>query len=655
MQNLKYILLSVFMAIACILSAQDYSTKETVSKKVLKCYDKAQIYNHAEQFPKAIEQLNKTLEKDPFFIDAKILRASLYGVTGQLELAAKEFEAVTQLAPDYMPRVWYELAITEMDLQWYEKAAGHFETYLESDAKSKVRRQKAERHLVNAQFAAEAITNPVPFDPINLGSAINTESQEYLPSLTADGTRLVFTARVGNQEDFYYSEIQDHEWQPRQPLSKINTPQNEGAQCISADGRLLIFTRCDSRAGMGGCDLYFSAYEYGEWSEPKKIPGNINTAAWEGQPSLSANRQTLYFASDRNGSIGQRDLWKSQWLGNRWGDPINLGPEINTPYNDQCPFIHPDDQTLYFCSDGHPGMGGIDLYFAKKDTSGAFSKPVNLGYPINTPANEGTLSVSINGQMAFFASDKLSSDTNRNSVIAGKASSSLNIDIFEFRLHEAAQPEPVTYLKAKVVDSRSRRGIQVVAEISDVESGETMDIKRSDEKGSFLVCLPAGKDYALHISKEKYLFHSENFSLKDPTSIDEPYLLYIELQPVPEKIITPDSTAQEAIILKNVFFETGSANLKNSSTAELERLAGLLINNPDLKIQINGHTDNVGSETDNLQLSENRAKAVYDFLISKGIEIARLRYKGFGESQPIADNESESGRKMNRRTEFVVW
>lgn len=651
----KIILLFFLTMVTSQVAGQEFTTKTTTSKKALKYYDKAQTFNRSEQFPEALEQLNKALEKDPLFIDAKILRASLFGATGKLELSAEEFEVIVKITPDYMPRVWYELALTEMDLQWYDKAGDHFQAYLDSKDPSKIRKQKAERYLINARFAARAIANPVPFQPRNLGAAINTESQEYLPSLTADGTRLVFTARVGNQEDFYYSELRDHDWQPRQPLENINTPQNEGAQCISADGRLLIFTRCDPRAGMGGCDLYFSTYQDSQWSGAEKIPGSVNTAAWEGQPSLSADNQTLYFASDRNGSFGKRDIWKSTWQGDKWSKPVNLGPTINTPYNDQCPFIHPDNQTLYFCSEGHPGMGGIDLYFAKKDPNGEFQEPVNLGYPINTPANEGTLSVSINGEMAFYASDRAASESERNSAIAAKASSHLNIDIFEFRLHKDAQPEPVTYVKAKVVDSRSRRGIKIEAEIFEVETGKTVARKVSDEKGIFLVCLPAGKDYALHVSKEKFLFHSENFSLKDPASIEDPYLVYIELQPIPKTVATADSTSNKAVILKNVFFETGSAELKTGSTSELDRLARLLSKNTLLKIQINGHTDNIGSEADNLKLSETRAEAVYKYLIEKGISSERLRFKGFGETQPIADNESEEGRKMNRRTEFVVW
>jgi outer membrane protein OmpA-like peptidoglycan-associated protein/tetratricopeptide (TPR) repeat protein len=646
----------LFITLSLNLHSQDYTTVKTTTKKALKCYDKAKTLSRSEKFPETLEQLNKALKYDPAFIDGKILRASVYGAAGNLEKAEKEFEEIVKLDASYSPRVLYELAITEKDLQKYDEAAIHFESYLASAAKSKVRKQKAEKHLINSRFAAHAIANPVPFEPINLGDSINSTGQEYLPSLTADQERLVFTARVGNQEDFYYSYKKDSVWQARQPLENINTPQNEGAQCISVDGRLLVFTRCDPRAGMGGCDLYFSAYKYGQWSDPEKIKGAVNSSAWDAQPSLSADGKTLYFASDRPGGFGKRDIWMSRQNKNgEWKKPVNLGETINTNANDQCPFIHADNQTLYFCSEGLPGMGGIDLYFAQKDSSGGWAKPQNIGFPINTTANEGTLTVSIDGKTAYYASDKDPDNSMPASMATQKPSSSLNIDIFSFKLHAAARPNPVTYVKAKVVNARSNRGLEASAEIIDLKTGKTVATTQADEKGSFLLCLPSGKDYAMHVSKEKYLFHSENFSLADPTSIEEPFIITISLQPVPKPTASIETPKEKAIVLKNVFFESGSADLKSTSTVELDRLIKLLTDNTSLNIQINGHTDNVGEETTNLSLSENRAKSVYNYLVKKGISIDRLRFKGFGETQPIEDNNTEEGRKANRRTEFVVW
>lgn len=656
LKHIKYISFLILSLTAFHVQAQEYTTVKTAHKKVIKCYDKAKTHSRAEQFPEALEQLNKALEIDPLFIDGKILRASLLGASGMLSKAESEFEAIIEMDKGYSPRVLYELALTEKDLKKYEEAAHHFEEYLNSAAKSKIRKKKAGKHLINSRFAAEAIQNPVPFEPQNLGDNINSTTLEYLPSITADKERLVFTVRVGNQEDFYYSTKKDGAWQPRQPIETINTADNEGAQCISADGKLLVFTRCNPKAGRGGCDLYFSNFEFGSWTTPQKIYGTVNSHAWEGQPSLSADGQMLYFASDRKGGYGKRDLWVSHRRPNgEWGDPINLGKEINTPDNDQCPFIHADSKTLYFCSEGHPGMGGIDLYFSKRDKGGKWAAPQNLGYPINTPANEGTMVISVDGKTAYYASDYNPEDNILDSQKEILASSKLNIDIFSFELHEDAQPDPVTYLKAKVVDIRSRRGLKAKAEIVDLESGKVVANTQSDEKGNFLLCLPSGMDYALHVSREKFLFYSENFSLTEPASVDEPFEMTIMLQPVPKTKPSVAEAKKQPIVLKNIFFETGSAALKQASAAELDRLVNLLTDNPDLRIQINGHTDDVGEEQDNLKLSEDRAKAVYDHLVSKNIAIERLKFKGFGESSPIADNNSEEGRKINRRTEFIVW
>ena len=658
----KAFILFIALIFTIPLVAQEYTSTKTTHKKALKCYDKARSYNRSEKFPDAITELNKALKRDPLFIDAKILRASVHGIMGNLVAAETEFEAVIALNEEYSPRVLYELALIEMEAQKHAEAIPHFEKYISSKAKSQRRKKKAAQHLITAQFSAEAIKNPVPFEAANLGEAINTDGLEYLPSFTADGKRLIFTARVGGQEDFFFSKKIEGKWLPRQPLGDINTPMNEGAQCISADGRLLVFTSCDSRAGRGGCDLHFSEFKNGHWTASEKIKGPINTNAWEAQPSLSADGQILYFASDRKGGIGKRDIWKSRRQKNgTWGTPENLGKTINTVDNDQCAFIHPDGETLYFCSEGWPGMGGIDLYFSRKDSSSNWQTPQNIGYPINTSANEGTLVVSIDGKTAYFASDIKTTETETEDGLPISSlryelnnPASLNIDIYSFPLYEAARPNPVTYVKAKVVNARSKRGLKARAEIIDLSTGKVFAQTSTDEDGNFLLCLPSGRDYALHVSKEKYLFHSENFSLTDSANIEQPFLMNIDLQPIPEESVATSDTKGKAITLKNVFFESGSAALKSTSESELNRLFKLLKDNENLKIQINGHTDNVGTPSDNQTLSENRAKAVYDYLIAKKISANRLKFKGFGESEPIADNATVEGRRENRRTTFWV-
>ncbi len=634
--------------------AQEVTMEKDLSKKEKKWYEEALSYNRSENFPKALEELNKVIESAPNFLDARILQASIQGQTGDLEACEQGFETVVQMAPDYNTRVWYELALTEMQLQKYEEAVEHFEKYLSDDPRSDRRRQKAEAYLADAQFAAKAVKSPVPFEPINLGDSINTTDQEYLPSFTADGEYLIFTARVNRQEDFFFSQKVDGQWSQRKPLEAINTPFNEGAQTISADGRLLVFTFC-GRTGPGStsCDLYYAEKKNGDWTAPQPIGNPINTASWEGQPSLSADGLTLYFSSDRAGGQGSRDIWQSiRQNDGRWSKPTNLGPTINTSANDECPFIHPDGETLYFCSAGHPGMGGLDLYVARRNPDGKWQAPMNLGYPINTPATEGTMTVSLDGKTAYFARDK-----NNLNDPQGRQQRLVDNDLYSFPLYAEARPQPVTYVKARVINAQARRGIEANLEFVDLTKDQVFLSAKTDYEGHFLVSLPIGRDYALNVNREGYLFQSEHFALSEANTVDNPYLLEIVLQPIPENSTVSgegEETASQPIVLQNLFFTTGSAELRPASTTELQRLKRLLEEHPRLHIRIDGHTDNVGNDEDNLQLSEARAQAVYNWLIENGIAAERLSYKGFGESRPLTENDTPEGRQRNRRTEFVV-
>lgn len=631
------------------LQAQTYTTQKQLKKKQQKLFDRAESAARAEQFEVSVEMLNKLLLDVPDFADGYYLRAGVKFELRQRAEAEADFEQLLQIAPSYNIRAIFRLARTELVLGKYTEAAEHFEAYLAKNPKSEVRQKLAKKLLDDATFAAKAVANPVPFEPKSLGPNINTDRQEYLPSFTADGDYLVYTTRINGQEDFFFSQRKDDEWEVGRPMQQLNTPLNEGAQSISADGRLLVFTSCASGMSGGSCDLYYAVYKNNTWTRPERIPGLINTKYWESQPSLSADGKTLYFASDRPGGLGRRDIWKSQQKADgQWGKPVNLGPTINTPEQDQCPFLHPDGETLYFCSDGWPGMGGNDLFFSRKG-DGKWAKPINLGYPINTVANEGTLVVSLDGQTAYFATDKNTIATRNN-----QTSSQLlvNNDIYSFSLHKAAQPLPVTYVKGTVVDSRNKEKLTADIVIFDLTTGQEHTRITTNKAGEFLATLPQGKDYALNISKKGYLFFSENFALEESNTLEKPYLLKIGLERFVE--IKPEARPPKPIVLRNIFFEFGSANLLSSSQNELEKLYQLLQSEKALRIQVNGHTDDVGGEESNLTLSENRAKAVYQWLITKGIDETRLAYKGYGESEPLDNNDTEEGRSRNRRTEFVV-
>lgn len=647
-------LLALAFLLGASLSAfsQQYLTVRDVPGKTLKLYDEARQHLNAVRNAEALEALEKALQKEPTFIDARLMYADLNLQLKRYSKAEEEFEEALALGPDYAPLAYFLCAQAEFEQHKYEEAAAHLDQYLESGKVKEDRKAEAERLLASARLAADARNRPVPFSPESLGPGVNTELPEYLPSITADGERLVFVRVVGRQEDFFLSWKQNGQWQQAIPLENINHPQlSEGAQSIAANGKAIVFTACERKGGLGRCDLYITEMKNGQWQPARNLGAPVNTRGWESQPSLSADGNTLYFVSDRPGGEGLIDIWYSQRdAAGNWQEPQNLGPVINTPEREQAPFIHPDGQTLYFMSDGHPSLGGFDLYLSRRQPDGSWGSPRNLGYPINTEANEGALIVSLDGSTAYFSTDRagvVDSLMPEDRKLLRRSS-----DIYRFELYPEARPQPATYVKAIVREAVTRRPLSANVEFIKLKSGQIHLKAQTDEEGEFLAVLPIGEDYALNVSKPGYLFHSENFALSQAGSLTEPFLLEIELSPIPEPMA--EIPAAKPVILKNVFFETGSAELRPESTAELNRLKELLEENPGLKIRINGHTDEVGSEKDNQALSENRAKAVYDYLARQGISEERLQYKGFGESEPIATNETAEGRQMNRRTEFEV-
>ncbi len=655
---MRFILLFSLLFIASLSFGQDYMTKKNAPGKAMKAYKKINNLYHNRDYDKALKECSKALKSYPKFVTIHKLHIKLYQDLDDKAGLVKAYEGLIAAAPDYSPAAYYSLGMIKNKMGKTEEAIPHLQKYLTFPNRKETYRKKAELVIKNGDFVLKAKANPVPFDPKRMGSNINTPYyKEYLPSLTADGTTMVYTVKERGQEDFYVSQKIGGFWQKGTSMgAPINTRENEGAQSISADGKLLVFTACNRRGDFGSCDLYYSTLKRGKWTKPKNIGEPINSKAWESQPALSPNGQSLYFSSSRAGGKGKADLYVSHRQPNgKWGEPINLGDKINTPEDEQTPFIHADGQTMYFTSKGHPGMGGHDIYYVRKMKNGEWGTPTNLGYPINTTSNEGSLIVSLDGVTAYYASDQ------HNPL--------KDIDLFEFELYEKARPTPATYVKAKVRDAKTKQPLKANVDFLDIKNNQSFLKSMTDAEGEFLVCLPQGNDYALNVNKEKYLFHSENFALGEANSIKEPFILEIFLQPIPEaatapappKPVKPSSTPappppkSKPIVLKNVFFETGSAALKPESRTELNRLKQLLTENLGMRIQINGHTDNVGSDASNQTLSDNRAKAVMDYLIQNGIASGRLRSQGFGETQPIDSNETEIGRRNNRRTEFVVF
>jgi len=549
----------------------------------------------------------------------------------------------TAIKPDFFTNSWYRMAQIELRIGKYADAKNDFNKYLSYPRISAPLKAKTERALINCDFALQAIKNPVDFKPENLGANVNTDADEYYPSLTIDGKTLVFTRNKKDpaqrnmpQEDFYVSNYKAGAWSMAFSAgAPLNTSQNEGAPSISADGKILFFAACDRDDGMGSCDIYFSRNINGQWSAARNLGAPINTPAWETQPSFSSDGKTLYFIRGMHTKEGlkQQDIYVTSIGANgNFQTPVKLGSNINTEEAEESVFIHPDNQTLYFSSRGFAGMGGLDIYMSKRQTDGSWGMATNLGYPINTCNDENSLLVSPDGISAYFATD-------REGGFGG-------LDLYQFNLPATAQPEKITYVRGHVTDALTDNPLGASYEIIDIENGKTIIAGNADKtNGNFTNSLTVGKDYLLNVSHPGYLFYSDHFSCKEAVDFTNPFLLEIKLQA---------ATVGNKVVLKNIFFDTDSFNLKPQSNIELEKLVLLLTKNPKIAIQIGGHTDNTGDAKRNLILSDNRAKAVYAFLITKGIDKPRLTYKGFGDSEPIAPNTTAEGRSQNRRTEFVI-
>lgn len=632
--------LLIFLTVCQVAWTQpNYTTAQTASERIKEAYRKAYAYQTKYDFVAAEKAYKKIIKKSPNFINAYLQLGGLYQKKGRDAEAYAQYEKAVALGPEYDARVYLalgDLAMLKMD---YADAAERYRKFLSFEKNAPILVQKAQKRLADAEFRPKALAAPVPFEPKSLGSNINTSAREYFPSITLEDY-LVYTVQEqtgqGGQEDLFMSHLEDGEWQPGLPLP-INTPGNEGAQSISADGNSLVFTVCNRPGDKGSCDLYYSTQRNGRWTKPINMGYPINTTSWESQPSLSANGRTLYFVRGGARRQGHRDLYRSSLQNDgTWTIPEPI-EELNTPYNEGAPTLHADGQTLYFSSDGYPGMGNADLFISRLQDDGTWGPPTNLGYPINTDGREEALAVNRQGTMAYLASNR-----------DGGAGS---MDLYQFELPEAVRPSPANYVKGVVVHAITGKPLVADVALIDLQTQKQVAELRTPRDGRFLLCLPVG-NYALRVNKEGFLFYSATYDLKGNHSIDEPYTLKAPLQPIADDKSIP--LKRTPIVLENVFFATASAELRPESKTELDALKKLLETYSEVRIQLSGHTDNVGGTEDNQALSEARAKAVRAYLIDGGIQADRLEAKGYGETQPRYSNDSEAGRAGNRRTTFEL-
>ena len=635
-KNIFYIFFLLLQLFVINNSNAQWYDPEKVNKKAGEVYGQAYEEATAGNYSAAFKHLDEALALDPKFVDVFLSRAGIFAEQKNYAASVADFEKGLKLDSVYSKTYLLPYSISLAGVGKFQQALNAVNEFL-LNPKLNPQSIKAGNYRKTVYTFAVDYEKKHPakdyiFSPKNLGDNINTKDLEYFPSITIDGSKMIFTRRIAGDEDFYESNFINGKWNHAEPLGgKVNTNLNEGAQNISQDGQLLIFTGCNYPEGQGSCDLYFSVKTNNGWSEPQNLGPVVNTDFWESSPSLSPDKRDLYFASSRAGGFGGRDIWVTHRLPTgKWSRPENVGEAVNTSGDESCPFMHADNETLYFNSNGHPGYGMTDLFFSKKVNDSSWVEAENLGYPVNTIDDQGSLIVAADGKTAYYASDG--------------GDSKGGLDLYSFQLREDIRPLKTLWVKGKVFDKKTNTGLPSAVELTDLKTGNFISKLQTDEDGNYLVTLPVGKDYAFNVNRKGYLFYSDNFSLAKNTP-DTDFVINIPLQPI-EKGAT--------IVLKNIFFDTRKFDLKSESKSELDKLVTLLNENPNLKIQIDGHTDNVGQEKDNLLLSSNRAKAVVGYLLSKSINPQRLTYKGFGSTKPVAGNTTDTDRALNRRTELFI-
>lgn len=628
------LLLFLFLIFPGLVSAQTRGEGREV-----KHHKKALQYYHASAFDEALEELEKAKRINPKYIESWLLSGDIHSFRGNTREAIESYQKAIDLDESFFPPALYILANLQFNSHLYRECLLNYKKYLGYPNVRPVEYERAEKNIKLSEFRIHAMENPVPFDPVNPGPGVNGEGYEFVNYVSADGEKLFFTRRTPKgqrkDEDFFIAKkLSDSTWGEVIELGyPVNTPGDEGAMCLSPDGQMLFFAACNRPDSYGSCDLYASRRQGDRWSEPWNLGPVVNSNFWESQPSFSPDGRTLYFVSNRPGGRGGSDIWITRLKkDNTWNQPVNAGPVINTSEAERGPFMHPDGQSFYFSSKGHPGMGEGDIFMSRLNADEEWSEPLNLGFPVNTYADEVTLIVDNEGRFAYISSDM---ETGFGLT-----------DIYRFRLPETAKPQAVTYMKGIVMDSITGKRLASDFVLTDLLTGIEVVRSQSDAiSGDFLVCIPTNRDYALSVEKSGYLFYSVHFAIQGEGGIEKPHLRNILLKPVKKDEIT---------ILRNVFFETDSSSLLPASRVELDKLTDFLLRNPLITIEISGHTDNTGTELYNLELSRKRAASVYNYLIQKGIPKTRLTYRGFGASQPVSGNETPEGKAANRRTEFRI-
>ena len=621
----------------------------TESKKAAKAYRKAMDSAKASLAPGADRialeaefesELMKALDLDPEFAEAERMLAALRFQQGAYEDARDRHAHVLERHGARWIRDhfgWSEAARHALDPEGMMDAMNAMQAVpgvLEGPDTTRIRRT-----LADAAFMREALAHPKDCDVKRLPPPVSTGEDEYFPGLWLAGDGLIFTRRVidarwqQGQEDLFVARKEEGGWSIPQPLYGLNTLDNEGAASLSGQGASLCFTMCREAdrpgqgAHKGSCDLYAARKTAdGNWGRPVNLEG-LNTSGWESQPCLSPDGRTIHFTRGR-GRPGNRqhDLFVAELdESGRWGQAVRLPETINTSGQEMRPYLHPDGRHLYFASDGHPGMGGLDLFVCTLQEDGTWGEPLNLGWPLNTPDDESGLVVSSDGRTGYLSRE-----------VEGQ------LDLHVFQLPEEGAADPTGSMEGQLLSTDGTAIPLGRVTLIDAMTGAAFASGQCDPTGAYHVPVPLDRTFVVQAEAPGHLLRSERIeggTLEGRTRRD------IELQPL---------DAEAEVVLRNVFFESGSAQLKPSSHPELRQVAGWLVRNPGVLLEVGGHTDDVGSASNNRVLSLARAQSVVSFLTASGADAVQLEAVGYGQDRPAVQGQTEEARRQNRRTSLRV-
>ncbi len=623
---MQKIFISIFFFLSINAVAQNPKSKEF--------YDKA-LKNIADRKPTdAIENLLKAIDKDTAFADPYFKLGQINEAARNQENALKFYKKAIELRPNdpLLTQGYTYIGTRLVKAGNYAKANEYLSFSIKNVPPNSPVMKQLTRQLEQCQFGEEAQKMSLNFVASDMGRVVNFKNKQYFPVLTPDNETLIFTARSDDgDENLYTAQRTTEGWSVPQSISeKINTSANEGTCSISADGRTLVFTSCDGKNSLGSCDLYISKKAGNEWSTPENLGGNVNSPFWEAQPSLSNDGRVLYFSSDRQGGYGRKDLWVSELSkNNTWTKAINLGNIVNTTNDEISPFAHANGRTLFFASDGHLGLGGLDLFMTEQKLM-IYSKPENLGFPINTYEDQVALFISADGTKGYYSAD---------------AKGAIKLFQFDIPKQLSDKFKQANYVKGTVQDALSSKNLASEIELVDLKTNTVIERVTSDSlTGEYTAVLPNGSRYGLFVYKKDYFFKSLTFDYSEKIEADGK-TVKILLDPIKKDVKT---------VLNNIFFDSGKTDLRPESFAELDKLQKLLTQNSTLKVEISGHSDDVGKDSENQVLSQKRALAVTEYLINKGVNPLNIKAVGFGKTKPLVPNTNEENRQINRRIEMSI-